>query len=120
VRRVVLIAAFVIAAACNTPSIPIPPPEPGLMAFDLDVASGMATYSYGIDPDLGNATVYVFNRSKGVGVIDTSDADGSVGPTASFPAEEGDEIVVTFELEEQLSSICVFLSVSGPLVECTP
>jgi len=40
--------------------------------------------------------------------------DGSVGPTAPFPADVGDNILVTFEAEDQLSSACVVLAVGQP------
>ena len=110
-------------AGCNTPSIPIPPPEPGQMAFELDEDAGTATYSYGLqrpDPDFAGAVVYVFNRDQGVGVIDTARDDGSVGPTASFPAALGDEVMVTFELEDQLASTCVVLAAGTPTQVCDP
>lgn len=95
--------------ACATPSIPIPPPSPESMTFEVDLEVGTARFSYRPTADYANAVVYVFNRDTGEGVITTADDRGAVAPSEPFPAEEGDEIVVSFELEEQLASTCVVL-----------
>lgn len=100
-------------AACATPSIPIPPPSPENMAFEVDAGAGSARFSYRRDADYANAIVYVFNRDAGEGVITTADAEGAVAPTQPFPARDGDEVVVTFELESQLASTCVVVA-DGP------
>ena len=117
-RILALAAGLALAVACNTPSIPIPPPELSNMSFDYDEAAGTATYSYGRDEDFGGAVVYVYNRDQGVGVIDTARADGTVGPTAPFSAALGDNIVVTYEAEEQLVTICAVLAAGPPSTEC--
>lgn len=96
--------------ACLTPSIPIPPPSPERMAFELSSEDGTATFTYGPDSSLANAVVYVFNRTQGVGVIVSSRGDGSVGPTNPFAGQVGDEVVVTFELDTLASSACVLLA----------
>jgi hypothetical protein len=57
--------------------------------------------------------VYVFNRDAGEGVITVAGPDGRVSPTAPFPAQEGDEVVISFELANQLASTCVRLR-DGP------
>ncbi len=95
-------------AGCITPSIPIPPPDPEQMTFDVQVDAGSARFSYSPGPYEG-ATVYVLNRATGTGVIDTARADGSVGPTSPFPARLGDSIVVSFERETQTVSTCVVI-----------
>jgi hypothetical protein len=95
-------------AGCITPSIPIPPPDPDQMMFELQ-AGGVATFSYSPDGAYDGATVYVFNRVKGVGVIDTARADGSVGPTLPFPAAIGDSVVVSFSRNQQTVSSCIVL-----------
>ena len=102
-----------VLTACATPSIPIPPPSPENMAFEVDVDAGSARFSYRRDSTFAGAIVYVFNRDAGEGVITTADGEGAVAPTDPFPATEGDEVVVTFELEHQLASTCVVLA-DGP------
>lgn len=112
VATLVLLLAAVLGG-CNTPSIPIPPPSPEAMEFEIDVAVGEGTFSYPADSNYADAIVYVFNRDAGTGVIDTARADGSVGPTAPFPTEDGDEIAVTFEAELQVVSTCIVLDEDG-------
>jgi len=124
-RRLTQLLSFAAAlaiASCVTPSIPIPPPEPEKMVFAVDDAGGTASFEYGPDASFANAVVYVFNRSRGVGVIDTARANGSVGPTAPFAAITDDEIVVTFEREGELSATCVRLAAgqSSSGQECDP
>lgn len=75
--------------------------------FALDSDAGTATFQFDPDPSYGGAVVYVFNRDVGEGIITTADIDGSVSQTPPFPAVEGDEIVITFELETQIGSTCV-------------
>jgi hypothetical protein len=101
-RILALAAGLTFAVACNTPSIPIPPPELQDMSFDYDEASGTATYSYARDEDYGGAVVYV----------------GTVGPTSPFAAALGDHIVVTYETEEQLVTTCAVLAAGTPSDEC--
>lgn len=115
-----LSAALVIN--CATPSVPIPPPAPEHMTFAVDFDLGAATFEYRAFSSYGGAVVYVFNRDAGAGVIATADADGAVGPTDPFPAVEGDEVVVTFELENQFASTCVVLQdgQSSPANRCDP
>jgi hypothetical protein len=109
-RRWALLAAVVAGLwACAAPSVPIPPPQPESMTFEVDLAGGTATFEYAPVADYAGAVVYVFNRDAGRGVITTADGDGRVPPTEPFPAVEGDEIVVSVELESQISSTCVHL-----------
>lgn len=96
-------------AGCITPSIPIPPPDPEQMTFEVELQTGSAQFSYSPSGAYAGAAVYVFNRAKGTGVIDTARADGSVGPTLPFPAALGDSVVVTFESEQQTVSTCVVI-----------
>jgi len=120
--RVLASVAVVGLTGCFTPSVPIPPPEPEKMSFDVDLTAGQAQFVYEPNASYQDAVVYVFNRDKGEGVITTAAPDGSVPGTPPFPAEEYDQIVVTFELETQQASTCVELH-SGPSsseFECMP
>ena len=96
-------------AACVTPSIPIPPPKPESMVFEVDLDGGTARFAYDPTADYAGAVVYVFNRDAGQGIITVADPSGQVAPTTPFPAQEGDEVVVTFELDSQIASTCVRL-----------
>jgi hypothetical protein len=103
----VAVAAAAAIAACNTPSVPIPPPDPQAIAFDFVPDEGFVTFSYAPNANFGGAIVYVFNRDQGVGIIDTARDDGSVGPTMPFPAIEGDDVLVTFEADDTVGRRCV-------------
>ncbi len=109
-------------SACFTPTVPIPPPSPTRMVFDIDTTGGTAVFTYDADASYSNAVVYVYNRDKGVGVITTAEADGSVAATQPFAGDAGDNVVVTFELDSQLGLTCVVLA-QGRLSaanECSP
>jgi hypothetical protein len=97
--------------ACVTPSIPIPPPDPARMTFEVTVQGGASSAVFRYEPTAkyGDATVYVFNRDLGEGIITTARPDGSVGPTNPVAAAVGHQIVVTFQLDEQTASTCVRL-----------
>jgi len=112
---VVTVAAL---AGCVTPSIPIPPPDPQQMRFEIDATAGNATFEYPANGNYADAVVYVFNRTAGSGIITTARADGSVGPTDPFPATLDDEIAITFENDVQIVSTCVVLTEFGPRVQC--
>ena len=92
------------AGACTTPSVPIPPPEPEKVFFALDLDLGEASFRYDASQAYSNAVVYIFNRDVGEGIITTAEDNGEVLPTEPFPAFVGDDILITFETEAQLST----------------
>ncbi len=96
---------------CITPSIPIPPPDPVLMTFVVtgDGASSTATFSYPADHNYVGSIVFVYNRDRGLGIIEATRSDGSVGPTQPVNAAIGDQIVVTFQRDDLTVSTCVRL-----------
>ena len=98
---------------CVTPSIPIPPPDPGQMSFGVTTDGSGAITSASLEyPPTDNykgGLVYVFNRSIGKGTIDTVNPDGSIGPTTPVEATAGHSLVVTVENDDQTVSTCVSL-----------
>jgi len=111
-RSIALLVLVVLAfAGCVTPSIPIPPPDPAMMTFVVTVENqdSTATFSYPSKADYGDAIVYVFNRDQGVGIIEQARADGSVGPTRPVNGRVNEQIVVSFQLEDQTVSRCIRL-----------
>lgn len=103
--------AGLLAGGCITPSIPIPPPDPERMTFVVtgDAGNTSATFAYPADINFRDSIVFVFNRDRGLGIIEASRADGSVGPTRPVSATIGDQIVVTFQREDQTISTCIRL-----------
>lgn len=123
-RFTIAIAVFALglASACFTPSVPIPPPQPEEMAFTIDPDNNLVRYSSQPNASYAGAVVYVFNRSAGQGVIVTAEADGSVSPTPPFPGADGDHVIVSYELDTQLTAVCLVLhdGPSSSQYECDP
>jgi hypothetical protein len=112
-RRLGLIAICLGIGACFTPSIPIPPPSPDLMTFDVSAGSGSslsaATFSYPADSLYVGGIVFVYDQNLGDGVIEAANLDGSFAKTQPFSAVLGDQVIVTVQLKEQETSTCVIL-----------
>ncbi len=112
----------VVLAGCTSHSVPIPPPSPESVYFSLDLELGQASFRYDSAPAFAGATVYIFNRDAGEGIITTAESDGSVMETPPFPAIAGDEVSVTFQSEGHSSSTCVKMrqGQSDSSQECFP
>lgn len=123
-RMLVLVGLGLALAGCVTPSIPIPPPDPARMTFTVmtDVTGSTATFAYPAEANYSGAIVYVYNRDQGVGIIEQARPDGSVGPTRAVAASLGDQIVVSFQLEDQMASRCIRLrdGAQDPNTYCGP
>jgi hypothetical protein len=117
-RATLVLALATLGAACITPSIPIPPPDPERMQFDVDLQLGTGTFSYPPDDNYSRAFVYVFNRDQEEGVITVANDDGSVDPTDPFPVDSGDDILISFETDEQVVSTCVTVRDGEPSGVC--
>jgi hypothetical protein len=100
-----------LVGGCITPSIPIPPPEPELMEFDVDGAgtSSSATFTYPANINYESSILYLYNRDQGIGIIEATRPDGSVGPTRPLSAALGNQIVVTFQRDDLSVSTCIRL-----------
>jgi hypothetical protein len=110
-RPLLSLLVLAVLGGCITPSIPIPPPDPGKMTFAVKVEGQDSTATFAYPPDINyvDSIVFVFNRNRGVGVIEAARPDGSVGPTAPLAAALGEQIVVTFQREDQTVSTCIRL-----------
>ena len=111
-RALVIIGLVSGLHGCVTPSIPIPPPDPASMTFKiagLGTVESRASFEYPAEANYSGATVFIFNRDRGVGIISTAELDGSVEPTQPVAADLGEQIVVTFERDDQTVSTCIRL-----------
>ncbi len=106
---VALAVAVAFGAGCTTPSFPVPPPEPEAMSFNLSVETGTATFTADPRVDWAGAIVTVFDETSGHGVIVPAADDGSVPETPPFVAQDGDHVIVTYELPDQAASLCLIL-----------
>lgn len=115
-RRVLLCLGIAgLAGGCITPSIPIPPPDPELMEFTVtgDGNASAASFAYPANINYENSILYLYNRDRGVGIIEATRPDGSVGPTRPVSAALGNQIIVTFQREDLSVSTCIRLR-NGP------
>jgi hypothetical protein len=110
-RRLLSILVLAALGGCITPSIPIPPPDAGKMTFSVMIQGDNSTARFTYPPDINyiDTIVFVFNRDRGEGVIESAKSDGSVGPTAPVAAAIGEQIVVSFQREDQTVSTCIRL-----------
>lgn len=91
-----LIAVF----ACNSPFIPIPPPNP---TFTQD-SSGDWTVAAGPDSRAVGATYFIYNASLGSGIIQRAETDGSVY-ARPLHGQAGDHIFIHWERGVDTSSV---------------
>jgi hypothetical protein len=121
VLNIVLVCGF---AGCITPSIPIPPPDPSDMTFDISVdgsGSSFAVLTYPADSTYEGGTVYVQNHNTMFGIFQPVNFDGSIGPTQPLAASAGQEVVVSIGLTSETVSTCVVLrqGIQDPTAMCT-
>jgi hypothetical protein len=120
VTTLVVLAAF--AAGCFVPSVPVPPPSPSDMTFALDAEQGQATYAANLGGDWASSWVTVYDDTTGMGVLDRSDSQGHVGPTAPWRANAGDHVRIVFQRDDgEESGVCLILrgGPSSPANLCT-
>ena len=110
-RRLALIIGIAVISGCVTPSIPIPPPDPAMMLFQITIVGAASTASLTYPPvdTYEGGIAYVYNRTQGVGVIQNVMADGGIGPTPPTPAALGDQMIVSVENNQQTQSTCIIL-----------
>ena len=105
--------------ACNTPSVPLPPPDLPSLGF-LSAGVGEVELQGAADPQHADARFYVFNLSNGEGVITTAAADGSF-TTGAFAGKEGDRAQIYYDLPtgDRSQDVCVTLRIAAPLLSTT-
>jgi hypothetical protein len=123
-RRLISLLVLAALGGCITPSIPIPPPDPAKMTFSVMVVGENSSASFSYPPDINyiDSIVFVYNRDRQVGIIQAAQPDGSVGPTAPVSAAIGDQIVVTFQRDDQTVATCIRLreGAQNPTDYCGP
>lgn len=115
--RALLVPAFaLVLAACNTPSIPLPPPELGALRFRA--ASSVQTVELVGTPNPHHAGVRfsAFNRSRLVGVLVEAGSDGSF-VTQPFAGSAGDTVELWYERDGDRSEsiTCTEIGLGDPL-----
>ena len=98
-------AAYLLVFACNSPFIPIPPPNP---TFTESATPGEWQVHMPADPRAAGARYYIYNQSTGSGLIQRASAtDGSMD---AYPlqGQAGDPIEIHWErsVTDGSSTIC--------------
>jgi len=97
-------ASYLLIFACNSPFIPIPPPNP---TFTESATPGEWEVSTSADSRASGARFYIFNASTGSGLIQRAAPDGSM---YAYPlqGQAGDHIEIHWErsITDGSSTIC--------------
>lgn len=104
------------ATACNTPSVPLPPPLLNALTAAAGGMPGMVVIEGAPTSRHANVRFYIFNRSRNDGVITQAAADGSF-TTSPFAGSDGDLIQLYFDMPDGTRSqdACAALHLNGPL-----
>lgn len=114
--RIVVAAAALalVATACYTPSVPLPPPLVQNMQFASGAVADTVILSSPAQPQIGPARFSIFNVSRGTGVIFVANSDGSFTSPA-FPGTEGDYIQISYDKDNESAELCTTLHLAGSL-----
>jgi len=97
-------ASYLLIFACNSPFIPLPPPNP---TFTESATPGEWQVSTLADSRAIGARFYIFNQTTGSGLIQVAGPDGSM---AAYPlqGQAGDRIQIHWErsITDGSSTIC--------------
>ena len=98
VRTLGLLGTLLLALAggCNTPTIPLPPPEPREFAITITNPTEVVVAGDPIQ-QRANARFEIFNSTTGRGLIVRAGADGAFTAPA-VPATTGDRIELSYQL----------------------
>jgi hypothetical protein len=97
-------ASYLLIYACNSPFIPIPPPNP---TFTASATPGEWEVSTSADSRASGARFYIYNASTGSGLIQRAAPDGSM---YAYPlqGQAGDHIEIHWEksITDSSATIC--------------
>lgn len=119
--RIVFAATVVFFAACNTPSVPLPPPDLPSLTILAAPSPGEVIVQGAVDKRHANVRFYIYDQTAGDGVITPSKADGSF-VTSPFGGANGDSLEIYYETQQgDLSQeLCTELQLNVGLIsmEC--
>jgi hypothetical protein len=116
-RSLRLLGLLALLGGCNTPSIPLPPPVLTALGFQQAPMAGLVVVQGQPEVSHADARFFVFNHSRGDGVITTARADGSF-TTSPFAGSEGDTVELFYQRPDftQSEAACITLRFSGTLL----
>lgn len=108
-------AALVVVFACNSPFIPIPPPDPTFSESASPEQPGQWSVSSDVDSRARNALFFIFNASTGSGLIQRAASDGSMSAYPLY-GRVGDHILIHWERSDGQSSSTICRPLGAGLV----
>jgi hypothetical protein len=111
-------ALALVATACYTPSVPLPPPLVQNMAFASGTVADTVILTSPAEPQIGPARFSIFNVSRGTGVIFVANSDGSF-TSPEFSGVEGDYVQIAYEKNNDSAELCTTLHLAGSLTGST-
>jgi hypothetical protein len=104
------------AGGCNTPSVPLPPPDIGALRFQ-PAGTGLVSLQGAPSQRHAGARFYAYNQSRGDGVITTAAADGSF-TTSPFAGSDGDTVQMYYDTPqgERSQDVCTTLRLNAGLI----
>jgi|SRR5579871_1728390 len=94
-----------LAGGCNTPSVPLPPPDINALAF-MAPQAGTLVLDGGPSPRHDGVLFYVVDETSGDGVIQKAKGDGSF-TTEAFAGAAGDLVEIYYEANGERSGTAV-------------
>jgi hypothetical protein len=115
-RRVCVLFGLALAA-CNTPSVPLPPPDLPALTFTSGGAPNLIAVRGKPSQRHANARFYVLDRSNGDGVITTAAGDGSFA-SMPFAGMSGDTVQLYYDTPDgdRSQDVCTTLQLDVGLI----
>jgi hypothetical protein len=113
-RLLKLLAVALVVSGCNTPSLPLPPPDVGALSFsspgtNLVILTGAASSRH------ASVTFFALNDAARVGTIVETNADGSF-KTDPFTGVANDPVELWYEMGSRRSDTAAcMIRIGGPL-----
>jgi hypothetical protein len=119
-RVIIASTAVGVVCACNTPSVPLPPPDLPALGFADSGQPGLVVLRGKADSQHASVRFYVFDSTRGDGVITPAMADGSF-TTEPFQGADGDAVQIYYDLPsgDRSQVVCVTLRLNATLFSQT-
>jgi hypothetical protein len=114
--RALLLLVVTTTAACNTPSVPIPPPLGKVLGFEL-YSLHMVTFSGQPYAPHAKMRFFIINEIAGDGAIATAGDDGAF-TTVPFVGDAGDSVRIYYETPagDRSQDLCTTLDIRTGLI----